>query len=68
MFYCSRIIILDINVILFDDGKKKFWNDSKDEKKVQFLGFQKNSCRCLKINIFKKRKRKKRDICCIVFI
>lgn len=44
--------------------KKKFWNDSKDEKKIQFLGFfkkkkKKNSRRCLKINIFKKRKRKK---------
>lgn len=47
---------------MMEKKKKKFWNDSKDEKKIQFLGFskkKKNSRRCLKINIFKKRKRKK---------
>lgn len=34
MFYCSRIIILDINVILFDDEKKKKKN-SKTIRKMK---------------------------------
>lgn len=41
MFYCSRIIILDINVILFDDGKKNSGTIQKMKKKFNSWVFKK---------------------------